>query len=209
MASKSPSVQCFGRKRSAVAVAHVVKGTGAVKVNGRPLELVQPEPLRFKVFEPILLLGAERFANVDIRVRVRGGGNVSQLYAIRQAICKGIVAFIQKFEDEAAKQVVKDTLLQYDRTLLVADPRRREPKKFGGRKARARFQKSYVCLPPPPPPISDLLHRPILFLMFICVLISSMPPFQFANSVKRVQFLRSKNKYVHFDIPQYIYIYIS
>jgi small subunit ribosomal protein S16e len=38
---------------------------------------------------------------------------------------------------------VKDVLLQYDRTLLVADPRRAEPKKFGGRGARARFQKSY------------------------------------------------------------------
>jgi small subunit ribosomal protein S16e len=34
-------------------------------------------------------------------------------------------------------------LLSYDRTLLVADPRRMEPKKFGGRGARARFQKSY------------------------------------------------------------------
>jgi Dyp-type peroxidase family len=178
MASKVPSVQCFGRKRSAVAVAHVVKGTGAVKVNGRPLELVQPEPLRFKVFEPILLLGADRFANVDIRVRVRGGGNVSQLYAIRQAICKGIVAFIQKFEDEAAKQVVKDTLLQYDRTLLVADPRRREPKKFGGRKARARFQKSYVCPHPLP-----LLH--ILLSLRPCLSCALSP---FLPSVKLVLF---------------------
>jgi len=37
----------------------------------------------------------------------------------------------------------QDVLLSYDRTLLVADPRRMEPKKFGGRGARARFQKSY------------------------------------------------------------------
>ena len=33
--------------------------------------------------------------------------------------------------------------LAYDRTLLVADPRRMEPKKFGGRGAHARYQKSY------------------------------------------------------------------
>ena len=45
--------------------------------------------------------------------------------------------------DEASKKEIKDILVSYDRTLLVADPRRREPKKFGGRSARARFQKSY------------------------------------------------------------------
>ena len=63
--------------------------------------------------------------------------------AIRQAIAKGIVAFYQKYVNESEKKEVKDILLSYDRTLLVADPRRREPKKFGGRSARARFQKSY------------------------------------------------------------------
>lgn len=45
--------------------------------------------------------------------------------------------------DEQSKKEIKDTLVRYDRTLLVADPRRCEPKKFGGRGARARFQKSY------------------------------------------------------------------
>lgn len=49
----------------------------------------------------------------------------------------------QKYVNESEKKEVKDILLSYDRTLLVADPRRREPKKFGGRSARARFQKSY------------------------------------------------------------------
>lgn len=45
--------------------------------------------------------------------------------------------------DEAKKNELKETLLAYDRTLLVADPRRCEPKKFGGPSARARYQKSY------------------------------------------------------------------
>ncbi len=45
--------------------------------------------------------------------------------------------------DEASKKEIKDILTQYDRTLLVADPRRCEPKKFGGPGPRARFQKSY------------------------------------------------------------------
>lgn len=54
-----------------------------------------------------------------------------------------MVAFYQKFVDEQSKKDIKEILLQYDRTLLVADPRRCEPKKFGGRAARARYQKSY------------------------------------------------------------------
>ena len=41
---------------------------------------MQPETLRFKVAEPLLLLGKQRFANVDIRIRVKGGGHVSQIY---------------------------------------------------------------------------------------------------------------------------------
>lgn len=99
--------------------------------------------MRTKIYEPIMLLGTERFSNLDIRVRVKGGGATSQIYAIRQAISKAIVAFYQKFVDESAKREIKEILLQYDRTLLVADPRRCEPKKFGGAGARARYQKSY------------------------------------------------------------------
>ena len=136
-------VQCFGRKRTAVAVAICKKGKGMIRLNGCPIELVEPEPLRFKVFEPILILGKEKFANVDIRIRVKGGGYTSQVYAIRQAISKAIVAYNQKFVDEVAKNEIKAALLNYDRTLLVADPRRSEPKKFGGPGARAKYQKSY------------------------------------------------------------------
>jgi len=110
---------------------------------GSPIENVQPEEMRYKIFEPVLLLGRQRFAGVDLRIRVKGGGNVSQMYAIRQAIAKAIVAYYQKYVDEATKKEIKETLLQYDRTLLVADPRRCEPKKFGGKGARSRFQKSY------------------------------------------------------------------
>lgn len=51
--------------------------------------------------------------------------------------------FFQTDVDEASKKEIKDILIQYDRTLLVADPRRCESKKFGGPGARARYQKSY------------------------------------------------------------------
>jgi small subunit ribosomal protein S16e len=65
------------------------------------------------------------------------------ILAIRQAIAKAMVAYHQKFVDESSKQEIRSMLIDYDRSLLVADPRRCEPKKFGGPGARARYQKSY------------------------------------------------------------------
>ena len=96
-----------------------------------------------KVYEPLFLLGGNRFKDLSIRVRVSGGGSCSQIQAIRQAIAKAIIAFYQKYYDEQDKRELKELLIQYDKLLLVADPRRCEPKKFGGKGARARFQKSY------------------------------------------------------------------
>merc|ERR1712129_72728 len=118
---KAEKVQCFGRKKHAVAVALVRTGSGNVRVNGCPIHTLKPDILR----------------------RVKGGGFTGQVYAMRQAIAKGIVAYYQKYIDEASKKEIKDILMAYDRSLIVADPRRCEPKKFGGRGARSRFQKSY------------------------------------------------------------------
>ena len=135
--------QCFGRKKNATAVAYVTDGKGFIRVNGKAVELVEPAGMRMKIYEPIFLLGANRFTGLNIRVRVRGGGPTTQVMAIRQAICKGVISYNQKFGDESEKRELKELLIQYDKSLLVADPRRCEPKKFGGKGARARFQKSY------------------------------------------------------------------
>jgi ribosomal protein S9 len=96
--AKKQQVQVFGRKRNAVAVALCKAGKGHIRLNGSPLHLAEPPVLRIKVIEPILLLGRDRFAGIDIRVRVSGGGYSSQVYAIRQAIAKAIVAYSQKCE---------------------------------------------------------------------------------------------------------------
>merc|ERR1712058_140309 len=95
-------------KKTATAVAYCKRGKGLIKVNGRPLELVQPTALSFKLQEPILLLGKDRFADIDIRIRVKGGGHTSQIYAIRQALSKSLVAYYQKYVDEQSKQEIKD-----------------------------------------------------------------------------------------------------
>jgi small subunit ribosomal protein S16e len=113
-------------------------------VNGSPINLVQPEILRFKIYEPVLVAGEDSFAPLDIRVRAKGGGHTSQVYAIRQAIAKALVAYYAKYIDAYSAMELKKKLVAYDRTLLIADPRRMEPKKFGGAGARARRQKRFV-----------------------------------------------------------------
>ena len=132
-----------GKKKTAVANAVVARGTGVITVNRIPIQNVEPKNLRIKIFEPILLLGADQFKDLRIKVRVTGGGPTSQLYAARMAIAKGIVSWKQKYVDEEEKTIARKTLVSYDKGLLVADPRRCEPKKYGGPGARARYQKSY------------------------------------------------------------------
>ena len=107
------------------------------------MEHLQPEILRLKLEEPLLVVGKDRFANLDIKIRVTGGGHVSQIYAVRQALAKALVAFYHKNVDEQSRRELKEQFVNYDRTLLVADPRATESKKFGGPGARARYQKSY------------------------------------------------------------------
>lgn len=53
------------------------------------------------------------------------------------------VLFFLRYVDENSKREIKEQLMQYDRSLLVADPRRMEPKKCGGRGARSKMQKAY------------------------------------------------------------------
>lgn len=146
-------VRTFGKKKNATAVALVQgtdqrpngkkKGEGVIRVNGKPIQLIEPESMRMKVFEPIFILGGNRFKDLSIRVRVSGSGSMAQVMAVRQAIARGVIAYYQKYQDEATKREIKDLLVQYDKGLLVSDDRRCEPKKFGGKGARARYQKSY------------------------------------------------------------------
>ena len=144
----SPDVSLFTRltmdTQTATAVAHTKEGRGLIHINGSPIANLRPEILRFKVYEAVLAVGEENFAYIDIRLRVKGGGHTSQVYALRQAIAKAVVAYHAKYIDASSALDLKKKLVSYDRSLLIADPRRAEPKKFGGRGARARRQKRLV-----------------------------------------------------------------
>ena len=63
-----------------MAVAHCKYGKGVMRLNGQPIDVMQPEYMKIKAIEPVLLLGAERFANLDIHLTVKGGGRVAQIY---------------------------------------------------------------------------------------------------------------------------------
>jgi len=54
------AVQVFGKKKTATAVAHCKRGRGLIRVNGRPLDNIEPKVLQYKLQEPLLLLGKEK-----------------------------------------------------------------------------------------------------------------------------------------------------
>ncbi|HTS33580.1 MAG TPA: 30S ribosomal protein S9 [Thermoplasmata archaeon] len=124
-----------GKRKTAVARATVRKGIGKVRVNERPLELVEPELVRQKIQEPLLMVG-DRTKTLDITVHVRGGGIVGQASAARTAVARGLLTWLK---DDQLREMFR----HYDRSLIVNDPRRKLPKRPGGRGARKRRQKSY------------------------------------------------------------------
>lgn len=128
-------VHTSGKRKTAIARGTVREGKGRVRINKCPVELYHPELARMKISEPLLLAG-DIASEVDIDVKVKGGGVMGQAEAARMVIAKGLVQWTNDMD-------LKEKLVQYDRTMLVGDPRRSEPKKYGGRGARARRQKSY------------------------------------------------------------------
>ena len=128
-------VHTSGKRKTAIARGTIKEGTGRVRINKKPLELYSPELARLKLQEPLNIAG-DIVDTVDITVKVRGGGVMSQAEAARMVIAKSLVQYTNDKD-------LKEKYVQYDRTMLVGDPRRSEPKKYGGPGARARKQKSY------------------------------------------------------------------
>ena len=125
-----------GKRKRAIARATIRSGKGIVKVNNQLLEFYEPKFSRLKLKEPLILAG-DLINKVDINVNVAGGGMSSQADASRLAIAKGLLEF-------SKNDKLKEDFLNYDRNLLVADVRRKEPAKPNRHgQARAKRQKSY------------------------------------------------------------------
>jgi len=133
-----------GAKKMAVAVSTCADtGKFEVVINKRPLNVYTPGVLVPKITELFQILEKKYYEHLSFRVEVRGGGDVTRIYAARQAIAKSLLSYYGKFVDEQIRADLKNIISKHDRLMLVADSRRKEPKKAGGPGARARYQKSY------------------------------------------------------------------
>lgn len=117
-----------GRRKTAIAQVRMTLGTGAVTVNGVPMEMYFPvETYRRDALRAIELTQNE--GKFDVIIKVCGGGKSGQAGATRLGVARALVEF------DAA---LKPTL--HSAGLMTRDPRMVERKKYGLKKARKRFQ---------------------------------------------------------------------
>ena len=131
----SDKIVTSGKRKTAVARAILIKGSGKVNINKRSYEGLQMFD-KLKIEEPLRIaqdiLGENKF---DVSINVRGGGEKSQIEAARLALARAIVEFSKSKDLEEAYS-------KYDRNLLIADIRRKEAYKPGDSKARSKRQSS-------------------------------------------------------------------
>jgi small subunit ribosomal protein S9 len=129
------TISSSGKRKTSIARASFKEGIGVVRINKQLLDVVEPALVREKIQQPLTLAG-DLAKRLNISVTIRGGGVMGQADAARTAIARGL-------SDWTNDLSLKDLFLKQDRSLLVNDYRQKEPKKFGGKGARARRQKSY------------------------------------------------------------------
>jgi small subunit ribosomal protein S9 len=125
-----------GKRKTAIARATVRAGKGRIRVNNVPVEVFEPKIARDKMLEPLRLVGDNVWKQLDIDIKVSGGGFMGQADAVRTAVARALMRWTKSSH-------LQTLFTECDRTLIAGDPRRREPKKFGGPGARAKDQKSY------------------------------------------------------------------
>ncbi len=127
-------IHSSGSRKMAKARATLKEGQGRIKINNQDINNWNPEFMRMKILEPVML-AKDAAQKIDISIRVHGGGIVGQAEAVRLAIAKGLMEYNPKLRQE---------FLEYDRHLVVADVRQREARKPNTHgNARGKVQKSY------------------------------------------------------------------
>jgi small subunit ribosomal protein S9 len=135
LSSRRKSVLATGKRKTSKARVVVSEGRGRIRVNNVPIHLVEPFMAREKILEPFML-ATDYKDRVDIKIKTTGGGFMSQAEAARMGIAQGLVKY-------SKSKRLRNKYIDYDRTMLAGDARRKESKKFGGPGARRRKQKSY------------------------------------------------------------------
>jgi small subunit ribosomal protein S9 len=123
-------IQYFGtgRRKSSVARVRLVPGTGNIIINKRPLEeYFGMELLRREVKRPLQLVGAE--GKFDVIATVVGGGTTGQSGALRHGVSRALCQ-----ADPENRPALKAA------GFMTRDPRMKERKKYGLKKARRASQ---------------------------------------------------------------------
>ncbi len=119
-----------GGRKEATARVRLVSGSGAITVNGRPAEQHFPRgPLLTSIRQPFAVANAE--GRFDVVADVRGGGVAGQAGAVRLGIARALLALDGELRSPLRKA-----------GLLTRDPRQKERKKYGHKRARKGFQYS-------------------------------------------------------------------
>ena len=128
MAIATTTPQGTGRRKRAVARVRLTLGNGQITVNKRPIEAYLGRATLLQIVRQPLEAtnSASRF---NIEVAAHGGGLAGQAGAIRHGIARALVR-----EDETLRPVLRKA------GLLTRDPREKESKKYGRKRARKRFQ---------------------------------------------------------------------
>lgn len=126
----SVAIQTTGRRKRAIARVRVSPGSGKITANGRDFEDYFPSAVhRTLITEPLRM--TDREEDYDIAVTLSGGGLTGQAGAFRLGISRALVEL-----DPEARPAVKGA------GLLTRDPRKKESKKYGLKKARKAPQYS-------------------------------------------------------------------
>ena len=129
---KKSEVTATGRRKRSVAQVKLVTGKGKITVNGRDVNEYMPFPtLVMDLKQPLVLTNNEN--TFDIDVKVNGGGFSGQAGAIRLAITTALGEFDAE-ADQAREDAYKKVLREAG--FLTRDPRVKERKKYGLKKAR-------------------------------------------------------------------------
>ncbi len=123
-------IQSTGRRKRAVARVKLMLGQGVITVNGKAVEdyFARPQLLQI-VRQP--LEATQSLSRFDVRVKAEGGGVTGQAGAVRHGIARALVEMDLSFKETMRKN-----------GFLTRDPREKESKKYGRKRARKRFQYS-------------------------------------------------------------------
>lgn len=124
------AIQATGRRKRAIARVSLALGQGLIRINDKPVEVYFPRPQLLQIVRQPLE-ATQSLSRFDVNVTAEGGGVTGQAGAVRHGIARALAAM-----DESFKPLMRQN------GFLTRDPREKESKKYGRKRARKRFQYS-------------------------------------------------------------------